>query len=153
MGAEVENLVLMTGISGGTGNGLANVITGNASDNILEGLGGADTLIGGKGHDQYFVEDAKDVVVEAAGTDVDVVQASVDYKLGANIEALWLLAGAVVGTGNAGSNRITDSAFAGTNNKMFGLGGDDSMTGESAMTRWTAASAMNSSAAIPTMTA
>ena len=54
-------------------------------------------MIGGKGHDQYFVEDAKDVVVEAAGTDVDVVQASVDYKLGANVEALWLLAGASSG--------------------------------------------------------
>ena len=130
LGAEIENLVLLVTASGGKGNNLANVITGNAADNILEGLGGADTLIGGKGHDQYFVEDAKDIVVEAAGTDVDVVQARVDYKLGANVEALWLLAGAAVGTGNAGSNRITDSSFAGTNNKMFGLGGDDSMTGE-----------------------
>ncbi len=49
---EIENLTLTgTAAINGTGNELANVITGNAANNILAGLGGADQLIGGAGTD------------------------------------------------------------------------------------------------------
>ncbi|MGH8756457.1 MAG: calcium-binding protein, partial [Burkholderiales bacterium] len=48
----IENLTLTgTTAINGTGNGLANIITGNTGNNILAGLGGADTLIGGVGTD------------------------------------------------------------------------------------------------------
>ena len=48
----IENLTLTgTAAINGTGNGLANVITGNAGNNILAGLGGADQLNGGAGTD------------------------------------------------------------------------------------------------------
>ena len=47
----IENLTLTgTAAINGTGNALANVITGNSGNNILAGLGGADQLIGGAGH-------------------------------------------------------------------------------------------------------
>ena len=129
LGAEIENLVLVGKASGGTGNAIANVITGSVGDNVLEGLGGSDTLIGGKGDDQYTVENAKDVVVELVGQGLDIVSASADYKLGANVETLNLLLGAVIGTGNATQNSIFDQSFAATHNKMFGLGGDDFLFG------------------------
>jgi Ca2+-binding RTX toxin-like protein len=50
----IENLTL-TGIAkiNGTGNALANEIIGNSGNNILNGLGGADTLTGGQGKDQF----------------------------------------------------------------------------------------------------
>ena len=48
----IENLTLTgTTAINGTGNALANVITGNTGNNILAGLGGADQLIGGVGTD------------------------------------------------------------------------------------------------------
>ena len=38
-----------------TGNALANVLMGNAGDNILDGLDGLDTLTGGAGSDQFVI--------------------------------------------------------------------------------------------------
>ncbi|MBW6426143.1 calcium-binding protein, partial [Rhizobium sp. XQZ8] len=52
LGAFVENLTLTgNACASGTGNDLANKITGNASANILIGLSGNDTLSGGAGGD------------------------------------------------------------------------------------------------------
>ena len=52
LGANFENLTL-TGLASaaGTGNGLANILTGGAGSNTLSGLNGGDTLIGGLGDD------------------------------------------------------------------------------------------------------
>ncbi len=55
--AFIENVALMgTTAINGTGNALANFITGNTGNNVLAGLGGADQLIGGTGTDTatYF---------------------------------------------------------------------------------------------------
>ena len=51
LGANIENLTLdaAAGVSGGRGNSGSNVIVGNVSANLLDGAGGADTLIGGLG--------------------------------------------------------------------------------------------------------
>jgi hypothetical protein len=53
---HVENLTLIgTGWSTGIGNGLNNVITGNASINRIDGAGGNDTLTGGGGSDTFVI--------------------------------------------------------------------------------------------------
>ena len=53
-------------------------------------LMGADTLIGGEGNDTYVVDNIGDVVTEAASAGTDLVQSSVTYTLGTNLENLTL---------------------------------------------------------------
>jgi Ca2+-binding RTX toxin-like protein len=66
----------------GTGNGLANLIIGNARNNILNGLGGADQLKGGLGNDR-LIWDSSDTLVDGGGGGADtlVVQGGVALNL------------------------------------------------------------------------
>ncbi|MDH4560234.1 Calx-beta domain-containing protein [Pseudomonas sp. BN411] len=128
LGTEVENLTL-TGAAAinGTGNALANVITGNAANNVIDGGSGIDRLVGGLGNDTYVVENAADVVVEAAAAGIDTVQSSFSYVLGAEVENLNLTgAAAINGTGNALANVITGNA---ANNVLDGGAGADQLVG------------------------
>jgi len=123
----VENLVLLAGALGGTGNALNNLLTGNDADNELDGGVGIDTMVGGKGNDLYHVDDAKDVVTEAAGAGNDTVTSTADtYTLGANIENLVLGSGAIGGTGNTLNNTLTGN---GDDNTIDGKTGKDHMIG------------------------
>ena len=135
--ANVENLTL-TGTSAvaGTGNELSNVLTGNGAANRLTGNGGndvlnggagADTMLGGVGNDVYFVDATKDVVTENANEGIDLIQSTIAYTLGTNVEALTLEGtGAVNGTGNASNNLLIGN---GANNTLNGAGGVDLLQG------------------------
>ena len=59
---------------------------GNTGNNLLNGEGGADIMLGGAGNDVYFVDDAGDMVFENANEGTDAVFATVDYTLSANVE-------------------------------------------------------------------
>jgi Ca2+-binding RTX toxin-like protein len=92
LNANIEELRLVEGFNiNGTGNSLNNRIIGNSADNILDGVTGADTMIGGLGNDTYYVDNAGDQAIELAGEGTDTVNASISYTLGANLENLTLL--------------------------------------------------------------
>jgi Ca2+-binding RTX toxin-like protein len=115
LSAHVENLTL-TGSNAvnGTGNGLANILTGNSA---------ANTLAGGGGNDTYIIQNSTDIVTENLNEGVDTVQSSVTHTLSANLENLTLTGtSAINGTGNALDNILTGNA---ANNTLTGGAGLD----------------------------
>ncbi|BAZ43747.1 hemolysin-type calcium-binding region [Chondrocystis sp. NIES-4102] len=155
---NVENLQLVgTNNINGIGNSLNNKITGNSGSNNLDGgdgndslrgendndrltggIGndsldggsGADTLDGGMGDDIYVIDDFRDVITTLGATDgKDLVQSSITYRLGSNLENLTL-----TGTNNTNAvgNELNNIMLGnGSNNVMDGRNGDDAIDGGS----------------------
>ncbi len=127
LGANVERLNLSGNAVTGVGNGLANTINGNALANVLNGKSGADTMAGKDGGDTYYVDNIKDVVVEAAAQGDDLVIATVNYRLSANVERLTLSgSGNINGDGNGLDNVIRGNGGA---NTLNGFAGADTISG------------------------
>jgi Ca2+-binding RTX toxin-like protein len=84
-------------------------------------------LAGGAGNDTYVVDDAGDIVVEAAGEGTDLVQSAVTAALAANAENLTLTGSAAInGTGNDLANVVLGNAGA---NALDGGLGNDTLSG------------------------
>ncbi|MGM4905210.1 DUF4347 domain-containing protein [Tardiphaga sp. 866_E4_N2_1] len=139
LGSNVENLAFIgSGAFTGTGNELANLLTGNtgndtlvgnAGDDTLDGGAGVDTLIGGIGNDVYIVDSVADVIVENAGEGTDAIQTALaSYTLGSNeVENLTYLGAATfAGTGNALANLLTGGVG---NDTLDGGAGNDTLDG------------------------
>ena len=102
-------------LDGGAGNdtiygslvGGNTLIGGDGTDSIFA-RGGNNTLTGGNGNDSYTIDSATDLIVETDSVQTtggfDVVHASVNYTLTANVEQLMVEGGATMGTGNDGNN-------------------------------------------------
>ncbi|MBE9242639.1 beta strand repeat-containing protein [Synechocystis salina] len=137
--ANVENLLLNGSVAvRGTGNALNNTIIGNNLNNILDGgagddllIGGLgnDTMTGGSGNDTYLVDSLGDVVIETStlATEIDTVESSVNFTLGANLEDLILTDGAIIGIGNNLNNFISGNE---ANNTLIGNAGNDTLFGD-----------------------
>jgi len=128
LASNIENLDLV---------GAANINgTGNALDNLIVGNSGNNTLTGMEGNDTYVVDNAADVVVEAANEGIDTVQSSVSYTLSGNVENLTLTGTASINaignaldnviTGNSGANVLDGGAGADT---LIGGQGNDTLLG------------------------
>ena len=117
---SIENLI---------GSGAADILTGNAGDNRIDGSRGADAMSGGLGDDTYTVDDAGDVVVESSNAvlgGVDTLYSSVDITLPNYVENLVLTGTATTGTGEGHNNTITGNASA---NLLDGKAGADTLIG------------------------
>ena len=123
---NVENLTL-TGTSSnhtnGIGNSLDNRIQANYGNNTLDGGTGDDTLIGAGGDDTYIVDSSNDTVTEYDSQGTDLIQSSVSWTLGDNLENLTLTgSNDINGTGNTLDNTLTGNS--GNNNLTGGAGTD-----------------------------
>jgi Ca2+-binding RTX toxin-like protein len=112
-----------------SGTDQADTLVGSSGNDTLDGDLGADTLTGGDGNDIYVVDNAFDSVEESntSASQIDTVQASVSWTLGANLENLVLTGVSDIdGTGNERRNFISGNA---ANNVIDGAAGADSMSG------------------------
>ncbi|UVL01136.1 M10 family metallopeptidase C-terminal domain-containing protein [Pseudomonas sp. B21-048] len=112
-----------------SGTDQADTLVGGSGNDTLDGHLGADTMTGGDGNDIYLIDNALDRVVETntSTSQIDTVQASVSWALGANLENLVLTGVSDInGTGNERHNFITGNA---ADNVLNGAAGDDSMSG------------------------
>jgi Ca2+-binding RTX toxin-like protein len=136
-GDDLDNTITgniaVNGLDGGLGNDILDggagddYLYGGAGNDILDGGAGADYLYGGAGNDTYVVDNAGDSVTEASSAGTDLVQASVSYVLGTDVENLTLTGtGAINGSGNGLNNTLTGNSAA---NTLLGYGGADTLTG------------------------
>ncbi|MBL8580609.1 MAG: DUF4214 domain-containing protein [Rhizobiaceae bacterium] len=92
----------------------------------VAGVEGANTFAASSADDLFLVDDAGDQTSEASGGGYDLVVASVDYTIGAEVEALKLVGEAVSGTGNGLDNLILGNELS---NHLLGGDGDDTLAG------------------------
>src|SRR5690606_19600531 len=109
-------------------------LAGTSGADTLNGGAGNDTLSGGTGEDYYLVNSLGDLVIETstAADEMDTVESSVSWILGANLENLILTGSAPLnGTGNALANIIGGTPGANLLNGgagadvLIGFAGDD----------------------------
>ncbi|HMW16620.1 MAG TPA: M10 family metallopeptidase C-terminal domain-containing protein [Accumulibacter sp.] len=141
LAANLENL-LLTGVAdlNGTGNALANVLTGNSGNNLLDGKGGVDTFAGGLGNDSYVLDSEAELanVSEIAGQGNDTLiigytnpaEAKTVVLTGtlAEIENLVFNGGGLFdAVGNAADNVLTGNT---STNRLDGGAGNDTLDGK-----------------------
>ncbi|MFS4580650.1 M10 family metallopeptidase C-terminal domain-containing protein [Phaeobacter sp. C3_T13_0] len=134
----------------GIGSSYNDILIGNDGDNVLDGRAGNDRMAGNAGDDVYFVDSVDDIVREEenGGNDTVIVVADgLDLGDIANVETI-IYAGGTPGTPggetpeapNEGPTDAHDSIVVGNDssetldggaggNTVFGLGGDDLITG------------------------
>jgi serralysin len=151
--ASIENLL------GGQAN---DRLEGNAAANLLDGLRGADRLIGQGGNDIYVIDNRSDWITETANDGIDSVKSlvSLSYLLadrgqaayiGAHVENISLTGTASISVkannrdnaikGNSGNNRIEST---GGNDNINGGAGNDRLDGGSGNDRLTGGAGLDS---------
>lgn len=114
------------------GGGGADTLYGGGGNDDLVGGTGIDTMVGGAGSDDYYVDDAGDIVIENGNSLGDRVLTSVSYALAPVAQIEWLMTtdqngvAAINLTGNGFANTLRGNNGA---NVLNGGGGIDNMAG------------------------
>lgn len=98
----------------------------SSADRIVSSGKGNDEMHGGLGNDVYVVRHQSDMIVEHENGGKDAVYSDVSYRLGDNVEELYLRKDNLVGHGNDLDNRIV--GWDG-HDVLYGHGGNDLMQG------------------------
>jgi len=132
-----QNVVISSSagnIYGGS-DGNDQLIGSDGNDTFLSSAG-KNTLTGGLGNDTYHVNGTGNTINELSNQGTDLVNASISYSLGNNLENLTLTGTAGInGTGNDLNNVITgntaNNVLSGGigNDSLIGGGGNDTLTG------------------------
>lgn len=102
-------------------------LMGRSGNDTLNGDEGDDYMVGGVGNDVYIVNSHGDQTIELPGQGIDRVDASLTWRLAANIENLTLTGVRNInGTGNELNNLIQGNTG---NNLLRGLNGSDTIRG------------------------
>ncbi|HYW17466.1 MAG TPA: calcium-binding protein [Allosphingosinicella sp.] len=127
-GGEAAN-DYMTGIENLTGSAHDDILRALGTVSVIDGGAGADTMEGRNGSDIYFVDNAGDTVIEAAGGGTDEVRIRnlASYTLPDFVEKLTNITNHVfTGTGNSQSNVINGGTAVDT---LHGGDGHDTLNG------------------------
>ncbi|MBY5999731.1 MULTISPECIES: peroxidase family protein [Alphaproteobacteria] len=141
--ANVENLVLLDGATGGVGNASENEFTGNAADNTFDGGGGIDTVVLNGDITDYqfaFIGGGNITVTSAAGgtdtlTSIEQIKVGgITYAIASGNNASNVGAGAVSGGSGSdvllGFNGIDELLGGAGDDILIGGAGADTMVGD-----------------------
>ncbi len=131
-GRVTGTIDLGDGTNTATGGAYADTIVGGADGDTIDGGSGNDTMAGGVGNDVYYVDNARDRVIEAVGGGLDTVVVRANYVLTAGQEIESIVVDGAVGalainiTGNEFANDIWGNEET---NRLIGGGGNDTLRG------------------------
>ena len=134
--AGIERLTLQgaADINATGRDGQADFLIGNSGNNVLDGKGGIDTMRGGFGNDNYYVDNIADVTDEVTGGGGigDYVLTTVSFTAAAGIERIYLLSATNINaTGRDGQvDYLIGNAG---NNILNGKGGNDDLQGNAGL--------------------
>lgn len=126
-GAGADSLLSGPGDDTLDGGADGDFLFGDLGNDTLDGGAGDDMLVGGAGDDTYVLDATGDAVGEDFDAGIDLVQSSITYTLGDNVENLTLTGmGNLNGTGNSLDNTITGNSG---DNVLDGGAGNDTLIG------------------------
>ncbi|ESQ85368.1 hypothetical protein ABAC460_23720 [Asticcacaulis sp. AC460] len=124
--SQIENIIGSRFSDDLWGDANANRIEGGDGEDVLDGRLGADTLVGGNGHDYYVVHDSRTVIVEEDNGGFDDVSTYVSFDIsGTAVENVGVVdpnLGNITIRGNGLNNTLRGSLG---NETLIGEGGDD----------------------------
>jgi Ca2+-binding RTX toxin-like protein len=112
------------------GDSLANILDGNAGDDLLDGAGGIDSLFGGAGNDTLRFDAVDRLVDGGSGQDAVIIGRNINLATETatfrNIENVFLNGPALNATGNEAANLLVGTN---ANNRLLGNDGNDTLDG------------------------